>query len=219
MTKDRDSNPVKIVLSKATSNILDTNIVNKLKKVVKLIDNFNMKQFALDEYALKKVGAAPETVIANYWNDVARDLMKTLGFTSEDIAKTRSDRTLMGAVLREKIEHVVSDKNAYNKVMEKLVKKIAEINSKIKTSDLSTPLLSKTSANSAYDTIVDSLFDGFANQLKKADIGFTRTAKAIAGTDSNDVTGTAKELQKTYVRERLLGVKSSFYRIINTLAM
>ena len=219
MTKDRDSNPVKIVLSKATSNILDTNIVNKLKKVVKLIDNFNMKQFALDEYALKKVGAAPETVIANYWNDVARDLMKTLGFTSEDIAKTRSDRTLMGAVLREKIEHVVSDKNAYNKVMEKLVKKIAEINSKIKTSDLSTPLLSKTSANSAYDTIVDSLFDGFANQLKKADIGFTRTAKAIAGTDSNDVTGTAKELQKTYVRERLLGVKSSFYRIINTLDM
>lgn len=217
MTKERNSNPVKIVLSKAGSNILDTNIVNKLKNIVKLIDNFNMKQFALDEYALKKVGAAPETVIANYWNDVAKDLMHTLGFTSEEIARTRSDRTLMGAVLRDKIEKVVSDKKSYNNVIEKLVKKIAEINSKIKTSDLSTPLLSNTSANSSYDTIVDSLFDGFASKLKNK--GFERTAKAIAGCDGNDIVGTAKELQKTYVRDRLLGVKSSFYRIINTLDM
>ena len=219
MTKDKNSNPVKIVLAKAGSKILDNNIIGKLKKVVKLIDNFNMKQFALDEYALKKVGAAPETVIANYWNDVSKDLMKTLGFTSEEIKKTRSDRKLMGAVLREKIEHVVSDKNSYNKVMERLVKKIAEINSKIKTSDMSTPLLSSNSASSAYDTIVDSLFDGFAAKLRDPDIGFERTAKAIAGVDRNDVVGTAKELQKTYVRDRLLGVKSSFYRIINSLDM
>ena len=217
MTEEHNSSPVKIVLKKAASNVLDSNVTAKLKKVVKYIDNFNMKQFALDEYALKKVGAAPETVIANYWNDVSRDLMNILGFKPEEIAKTRSDRTLMGAVLREKIEHIVSDKNSYNKAMEKLVKKIADINSKIKTSDLSTPLLSKNSANSAYDTIVDGLFDGFAKNLRKDDIGFVRTARAIAGVDKNDVVGTAKQLQKTYVRDRLLGVKSSFYRIINTM--
>lgn len=216
-TKEAHSNPVRIVLSKATSKVLDSNIIGKLKKVVKFIDNFNMKQFALDEYALKKVGAAPETVIANYWNDVSKDLMHTLGFTSEEITKTRSDRSLMGQVLREKIEYVVSDKDRYRKVMEKLVKKIAEINSKIKTSDLSTPLLNKTSSNSAYDNIVDSLFDSFANNLRKPDIGFERTARAISGVDKNDIVGTAKQLQKSYVRDRLLGVKSSFYRIINTM--
>ena len=218
MTGERNSNPVKIVLSKTRSNVLNTAISDKLKSFVKLLDKFNMESFSLDEYALKKVGAAPETVIANYWNDVSKELMKTLGFTNEEITKARLDRSLMSSLLREKIEHVVSDKNKYTRVMDKLVKKIAEINDKIKTSDMTTSLLTKNNTGS-YDNIVDGVFDGFANRIRKEDLGFDRTAKAIAGIDKNDIVGTAKQLQKTYVQDRLLGVKSSFYRIINTLDM
>ena len=218
MTGERNSNPVKIVLSKTRSNVLNTAISDKLKSFVKLLDKFNMESFSLDEYALKKVGAAPETVIANYWNDVSKELMKTLGFTNEEITKARLDRSLMSSLLREKIEHLVSDKNKYTRVMDKLVKKIAEINDKIKTSDMTTSLLTKNNTGS-YDNIVDGVFDGFANRIRKEDLGFDRTAKAIAGIDKNDIVGTAKQLQKTYVQDRLLGVKSSFYRIINTLDM
>ena len=217
MTKDKNSSPIKIVLKNTGSKVLTEEISTKLKGLAQIIDNFNIKQFSLDEYALKKVGAAPETVIANYWNDVSQDLMKTLGFTPEEITRTRSDRTLMGTLLRDKIEHIVSNKARYNSVMEKLVKKIAEVNSKIKTSDIGTPLLTDSTARSAYEKIVDSVFDNFANQLRGPKIGFARTAKAIAGVNSDDVVGSAKQLQKTYARDRLLGVKSSFYRIINTL--
>ncbi len=215
MTKDKNSNPVKIVLSKALSSVLDNNIIEKLKQVAGFIDKFNMKQFALDEYALRKVGAAPETVIANYWNDVSTEVLKALGFTSKDIANTRNDRTLMGAMLREKIENIVSDKKSYETAMEKIIRKIAEINRKINKTDMSTPLLSNNGGNTAYNIKVDLVFDKFAEQLRN--LGFERTANAIAGVDANDIVGTAKQLQKVYVQERLLGVKSSFYRLINNL--
>ena len=76
---------------------------------------------------------------------------------------------------------------------------------------MTTSLLTKNNTGS-YDNIVDGVFDGFANRIRKEDLGFDRTAKAIAGIDKNDIVGTAKQLQKTYVQDRLLGVKSSFYR-------
>ena len=217
MTQERNSNPVSIVLSDTVSNVLDTPAINKLKTIVKLVDNFNRKVFALDEYALRKVGAAPETVIANYWNDTAKEFVKLLGFTDKEIAMTKNDRTLVGALLREKIENIVADTTAYNNLMEKLIKKIAEINAKINKKDLAAPLLTGNAENTAYTRKVDTIFDDFAAALREQNIGFVRTAQAIAGRDKNDTVGTAKNIQKAYVTERLLGVKSSFYRIINAL--
>ncbi len=215
MTKNKDSNPVNIILQKVKSNVLNKDAVEKLKNVVKILDSFNAQKFTLDEYALKKVGAAPETVIANYWNDVASDLVKILGFTDKEIARTRIDRTLMSDLLREKLDNIAADKSSYEKVISKLVNKISEINNKINTQDMSVEILNGNSKQSTYDNTVDKIFNDTADKLRKA--GFENTAKAIAGADANDSLGTLKNIQKMYVKDRLLGVKSSFYRIINTL--
>ena len=108
--------------------------------------------------------------------------------------------------------------------MQELVGKIAQINSEIKPSDLSVPLLrkeenlndaQKAAARSAYDTLVDKEFNSYANSMKEK--GFTHLSHAIAGFGPDDHKGTAKNIQKTFVSERLLGVKSSFYRLINAL--
>ncbi|MFQ8625774.1 MAG: hypothetical protein ACLSA2_04485 [Candidatus Gastranaerophilaceae bacterium] len=64
--------------------------------------------------------------------------------------------------------------------------------------------------------IVDSKFT-FANDMKEA--GFHKTARAVIGVNAGDNVGTLKNIQKSFASDRLLGVKSSFYRLINALDM
>lgn len=212
-SNNKDKHPIKSVLNSVNSSTLNSSLQEKLHTVARYFDLFAAKRNALNEYAVTKVGSAPETVIANYWNNISNDLLKTLGISSSEIEKVRFDRSLLGELLRGKIEKIVSNDTEFNRVMKDLVAKVAHLNSEIKPSDLSAPLLNNGGPKSAYDTVVDTEFDKFAKELKKA--GFTRTAEAITNNDNS--VGTLKNVQKAFVSERLLGVKSSFYRLINTL--
>ena len=198
-------------------NTLNEALQVKLKTVAKAFDDFKAKHNALNKYAVLKIGSAPETVIANYWNNTADDMLKILGLTPKEIEKGRLHRNVMGKILREKIEHIVSDDKTYKKVINEIVKKIAVINEKIKSKDLTNSMLSKASTSNKYDELIDDIFGKFAKKLKESNIEFIKTSEAICVTDERYSGGTLKQLQKTFVRDRLLGVKSSFYRIINTL--
>ena len=218
------NHPVDKELFKIPGIKFDTTIQAKLRNIAQITDDFTSKANALDEYAVLKVGSAPETVIANYWNNISKDILKIFGIDYKNIKQVRSDRNLVGALARNKIEDIVSNDELYKKVMQELVGKIAQINSEIKPSDLSVPLLrkeenlndaQKAAARSAYDTLVDKEFNSYANSMKEK--GFTHLSHAIAGFGPDDHKGTAKNIQKTFVSERLLGVKSSFYRLINAL--
>lgn len=217
---NRNNHPIEKELYKVPGTKFNTTIQAKLRDIAKITDDFAAKTNALDEYAVLKVGSAPETVIANYWNNISNDILKTFGISFNDIKNVRHDRTLVGALLRNKIEQIVSNDEMYKKVMKDLVSKVASINSEIKPSDLSAPILNKNNTNdiasrSAYEKIVDSKFDAFATTMKEK--GFTNLSQAIAGVKAEDTVGTAKNIQKAFVTERLLGVKSSFYRLINAL--
>ena len=168
----------------------------------------------MDEYALLKVGAAPETVIANYWNNVSGDLLKNLHITNKELEKVRFDRNLVGKLLREKIEAIASNDASYNKFMTTLVEKVASLNSQIKSSDITSDLLNSQTEKTTYEKAVDTVFDKFASSMREK--GFSKTASALAGNGSDEF-GTAKAIQKAYAKERLLGVKCSFYRLINAL--
>lgn len=196
--------PIKSVLNNSTSATFSQEIQANLRNIAKAFDAFNAKTNALNEYAVTKVGSAPETVIANYWNNISKDLLTTLGISPKEIEKVRFDRNLTGELLRNKIESIVSDDATYKKVMKDLVAKVASLDSEIKPSDITT-----------YNEKVDTLFNEFGEFLK--DKQFSNTAKAIAGVNNNDNVGTLKNIQKSFVSERLSGVKSSFYRLINTL--
>lgn len=199
-----NEHPIKSVLNNSTSATFSQEIQTNLRNIAKAFDAFNAKTNALNEYAVTKVGSAPETVIANYWNNISKDLLTTLGISPKEIEKVRFDRNLTGELLRNKIESIVSDDATYKKVMKDLVAKVASLDSEIKPSDITT-----------YNEKVDTLFNEFGEFLK--DKQFSNTAKAIAGVNNNDNVGTLKNIQKSFVSERLSGVKSSFYRLINTL--
>lgn len=209
-----EEHPIIKALLKRQSSVLNEDLAQKLKNLAGIFDNFRAKNFALDEYALIKTGAAPETVIANYWNKVSNDFLKTLGVKQKELEKVRFDENLMGELLRDKIEKIVSDEKSYNRVMTSLAESIASINKKLKPSDITSHMLSDNVNKTAYETAVDSIFENFATQLRES--GFERTARAIAG-NGEDAFGTYRAIQKAFAEERILGVKSSFYRLLNTL--
>jgi hypothetical protein len=208
----RSEHPIEKALGEVKATVLDEALQGKLKSIATVLDNFRAKNLALDEYALIKVGSAPETVIANFWNESSQDLMKSLGFTDAEIEKVRFNRDLMGGVLRDKLEHIASDKKSYDKVMEVLVKKVVKLNSEINPNDLASHMLNDTT-KTTYDKEVETLFNQFASSLKENGLG--RTAQAIIGVNGND-NGSYIKIQKAYVEDRLLGVKSAFNRLINT---
>lgn len=212
-TDKNNENSITTALKGVRASILDTPTQEKLIKIAQIFDNFRAKNSALDEYALIKVGAAPETVIANYWNNVSNDLLKTLNITPKEIEKIRFNRNLMGELLREKIETIVSDKTSYDKVMGELVEKVASLNSQIKPSDLTSHLIGDQETKSTYEKAVDTIFDEYARLMKNE--GFTETSRAVVGEGWEN--GSYKYIQKQYAENRLLGVKSSFNRLINTL--
>ena len=209
----KEQTPIHSALAGKKSKVLDENIQKSILKIAGILDSFRAKNIVLDKYALMKTGAAPETVLANYWNDVSCTMLKEMGFTSKEIEKVRFDKDLMSELLREKFELIASDKNKYERVMTKLAEKISSIDVLIKPSDMSSRLLAGGEPT-AYEKAVDQAFDSCADSLRN--LNLHETAGALVG-NNGDAFGSYKNIQKAFVEERLLGVKSSFNRLINAL--
>ena len=212
---DKAFHPIRKVLEMVHAQTLDEGLRGKIVNISSTLNSFRAKILTLNEYAVKKVGAAPETVVANYWNNISNNLLKTLGFSDKEITKTHFDRNLMGEVLRGHIEDIVSDDTKYRDVMKKIIQEVSALNDEIKPSDISSGALQTNNAGTAYETKVEALFSEFKGKIDES--GLRRTAKAIAGNNDYENVGTLKNIQKSYASDRLLGVKSSFYRLINTL--
>ena len=219
-----DKHPIKIALNKYTGSMLNSTTIEKLRKAASVIDNFRSKKSVLDKYALIKVGSAPETVAANYWNNTSKSLLKLFGISQKELDKCGFNRNIMGNLVRDKIEKIVSNDTSYNTLMDSLAGKIAELDTLIKPSDISVPILKNTenlndaqklALKSNYENQVDTIFNEFADSINE--LGFHKTSKAIVGINGNDNVGTLKNIQKSYVSERLLGIKSSFLRLYNTI--
>lgn len=209
--------PINSALNKMHSSVFDSTIQKKLGTLAELFDNLRADNAVFDKYSVIKTGAAPETVIANYWVEVSqKDLFKMFGITASEFEKVKFDRNLAGNLFREKIEKIVSDKNAYEKLMNTLVGKIAKINERIKSSDITTHALKgpKDNSKSLYEETVERIFKKHAEKMREN--GLSRTADALIG-KNGDPFGSYMNIQKAFVEDRLLGVKSSFYRLINTL--
>lgn len=209
--------PVNSALKKGYSAVFDSSVQEKLSVWAKLFDNLRADNSVLDQCAVLKTGAAPETVIANYWGDVSgKDLFKMFGITASEFEKVKFDRNLAGNLFREKVEKIVSDKTAYDKLMNTLVGKIAKINEQIKSSDMTTHILKNgdDKSKSLYEETVERVFKRYAEEMRAN--GLSHTADALVG-KNGDPFGSYMNIQKAYVEERLLGVKSSFYRLINAL--
>lgn len=192
-----------------SQNILDENTVSTLKNISKVLVDFKAKNAVLDEYAYLKAAHAPETVLANAWNEVTGSLPKLFKISDEEMSTIKYDRTLAGKLLREKMELITSQNSTeYENVFQALVEKISQLDAKIKILDQS------KDAKGSYESAVDSLFEETAKELRK--YSMHATPDNLVGKNGSDA-GSLKNIQISYMKNRLMGVRSSLYRMLNTM--
>lgn len=190
------------------SSVLSENVVSVLKSISGSLSTFKAKNGLLDEYILLKAGAAPETIIANAWNEVTADLPKVLNLTDKEITSIRHDRKIAGSLLRSKLEAITSNPEEYDRVFKTIASKISKLEDQISILD------NPSTVKGSYSSAVEKVFGDAANALRES--GFAATADRIVGKDGN-ISGSLKNIQLSFVQNRLLGVRSSLYRLLNTL--
>ena len=218
LTSDKLSKaPISKVLMSTPAATLDARAQSILKNVANVMTDFKARSNVLDKYAFMKFASAPETGLANYWNDVAESLIDIFKFTPEEIKNTRMDREVMTKLLRTKIEKIASDDKEYTTVLNAVCEKINSINDTVKTSSLPKD----------YIDGIRKTFDPAAHALESIEapsgekVNFENTVRHFVGPKSNDgkYTGNCslKNLQESFANNRLLGVRSTFERLINTM--
>lgn len=196
--------PISKVFFKAPSAVFDLDAQKTLRKAATIMTDFNAKRTVLNKYAYRKFASAPEMGLANYWNDVANELPKIFKFTPKELEQTRLDRELMYKVLRDKIELISSNDKEYERVLSTLSQKVAQLNRVVEGGEIPPKYLEH----------VEATYNGTARMF--TDMGFSKTAEKLVGKNGSE-RGSLMATQKAFVRDRLLGVKSSFSRLINTL--
>lgn len=191
--------------------VLSDEVVKSIKAASNVLNEFKAKNAVLDRFAYIKVAQAPETILANCWNDISGELLKTLKFTPEEIKQARIDREIVGDILRNKFESIVSNDETYSNVINELQKKLSELQSKMASLDTT-----KDDSGNIYHTLVNTTFGETADSLRQSRMPLT--AERLVGFD-NVTQSSLKELQLSFVTDRIKGVKSSFYRLLNTLDM
>lgn len=187
---------------------LTDELVSNLKEISNGLSKFKAKNMVLDEYVHLKVAAAPETVVANAWSDVTNTMPKLFGFTDKEITAARHDRKLAGRILRDKLELIASKPDEYKKVFTELAEKISQLEKKVNILDAS------KNVETSYEGTVENIFKEASELLKKFNMN---EANGLLVGKNGHVEGSLKNIQLSYVKDRLLGVRSSFYRMLNTM--
>lgn len=197
-------NPIYKILFKNPAAVLDMDAQRKIRRVADVMTDLNAKRAVLDKYVYTKFAAAPEMGLSAYWGDVANDLPEIFGFTEKDLKITRHDREIMYKVFRDKMEKVVSDDKAYKRVLSAISSRVAQIERVADGGEISPK----------YIEHADATFRAAAASFEG--MGMHSTAEALIGRNGSDY-GSLLATQKSYIRNRLTGVKNSFARLINTL--
>ncbi len=189
---------------------LSNEIIAKLKSTLDLLNELKANNIVFDEYAYIKYAQAPETVLADDWNKIAGNLLKPLGITEKEIKNTRFDRQLVANLLREKFEAIAADDAKYFDVIESMQKELSSL-PQIRVFEGEGE---QQIGDGAFKEKVVSTYNRIAQELRKE--GLNSTADALVGFDEQGTTS-LKHIYLKFVEDRILGVKSSFYRILNTL--
>ena len=207
-------------ISKSLKSVPSTKLTEDTAKDLKAIsaelNKLKGHLAVLDEYAYLKAAMAPETGLANGWNDlISKDLLKTLGITNKEIKETRYDERIVGNLIRDKIEDIASDKDRYEAVIKTLTEKLSKIEERTRFAniDINTK---NADTDTTYKKCVDSAFEMISAPLQK--LKMDSTLQRLFGYETNDKSS-LRNIQLSYVMDRVTGVKGAFYRMMNTLDM
>lgn len=209
--------PLFKVLGSETATMLTPDKISRIKEFSEILNVHKPEEMLLNKAAYLKVGQDAETALANIWNDSDSGMFKALNFSAAEIKKARLDNELSEDVLRTKIENLVADKDAYAQFMTKMEQMLSSIHSKTSSLDLS-----KEDDTNTFKSLINSTYDRTTNSLLGK--GFTNTAEKIGGVVGwhNDIVSSntsGKQILLDFIDQRVMGVKSSFYRFLNCMDM
>lgn len=226
ITANSENNPIMKGLTKERYAVLNTANLKLIDIVTEALNNLKADLNAADKYLLHQLGMAPETTVADLWNETVDTFVKGLKITPKQIEQTRGDRLLVKNLLRTSYDNIASDKKQYNTLITSLVHQIAEINKKIKQTDVNDELFSQKK-NLLFNNKLDEAFKNFEKiiktipEFKAGDMEFLFSqflgSRPNLDVDIRNSGGSLIELYKSMAKNRLVGVKSSFFRILNSL--
>ena len=194
---------------KSSAVILTPEKVNMLSELFKSLENFKAEKKALEKFAFVRVGQAPETELADAWNNTSEVFFKAMKFTPEEINKGRLDREFAGAILRNKVEEIVSTQNSYKEFLTKIEEGISSLYTHLSGLDME-----QDEMVNPYKSQIKSTYETLSNKFKS--LGMNYSNEALMGFGENNATSD-KALMTEFINNRKLGVKSSFYRLLNLL--
>jgi len=148
--------------------ILDENAAKTLQAVAKTVSIGAKEAEVLCDYARLKVAEAPETVIANNWNEITGSFVKMFGITPKEIEKTRYDRESVQKMFRTKLETITSDDKEYTRVINELAQKIKVLSESITEKEMV-----------EYEKILGDVYNSFGAKLSVHGLD-TSVNKAVA---------------------------------------
>lgn len=227
--KTFETSPAGKYLLSMPNNKFDSEAQSLVRQLADVMTDFTAQTKVLDKYAYTKFGATSS--LSNYWNEVDSSVLKILNFTDKDLEMVKGDRKLVTPMLREKIENIVADDKAYADVLDALCKKLSVIGETIKEQVVSED----------YKRLTTDVYENSANRLRNLVYGgnprvkMDSLIKELVGYDNLFAAQKAQQaqakeqivnpiraysqndIQKSFAEGRLLSVKSSFERMINTL--
>ena len=217
---DNDS-PVIKGLTKEYSAVLNPKNEGIIKGIASAMNDLNGDLKVVNTYILHQLGQAPETVGANYWNETVDKLVKGLKITQKEINETRGDRLLVTKMLQKHYDDVAADKKAYSALVSTLVNQMSKLLTLVKQSDVNEDVLNSKGTNTKLNKIIDTVFAKFEANMEKIN-GYKKGDMAhfisdMSGKGSTLEAGSYRGLYKKTASDRLLDLKTSFFRILNTL--
>lgn len=199
-------------------SVLTDEMVGTLKGVSSTMSSFRSKVLVLDSFAYKKTAQAPETILANSWNEITESMLKTMKFTPEEITNARVDREVAGSIFRNKLEGIVANKDSYEAFVSEMDRLLSGLHDKMASLDKLEDELGHVSDNSpnSYASCVNSTYTEAAEALRKNRMN--NVADALVGYGNSTETS-LRDIQLSFVSDRIKGVKSSFYRILDMADM
>lgn len=222
---ESDKNPIMSALKKERYGVLNHNNQKVVKSIAEAFNSLKANLDAAEYFTLKQLGCAPETTMANFWNDTIDIFVKGLRITPKQIEKIRNDRLFATEFLRGAFDDIASDKKRYKEFMTGLIDQYAKLDKIIKPADTRETMYSNADV-SKIEKFIDKSFKDFNTKITSIP-GFSASAmqftlESLIGTggqnfENKNTKGAFIEFYKSLPDNRIAEVKSSFFRIINTL--
>ncbi len=199
---NKQKNDFKKILKQANQDTVQPKlsvISENIKNLGESLGSLSNGRKYIDNYINARVGDKSGTYIANQWTKVCNKLIKSLKLNEKDLkALMNGDVTVMTSAIE---NMTAGDCKKYNKLLTKLMSYISDYEQKTgKEFITAVENSAKQVCESAKTALNDNGFETLAHNIK-----------------SENAAGTMENLINNYAKERALGAKSSFYRLIQLL--